>query len=155
MTNYAEWIDHGLAKKSVHRSRNLHYPPDSYFTGFWFGESTTELSPDLLQFIQAGEPPLLITFGSMPFDVSFDIQKAIIKLSKELGIRILIVKGWGFENTEWLESHSSIKVIASAPFDKLLPLVKAAVHHGGIGTAAECLRAGIPFLPCPVIYPMG
>ena len=42
-----------------------------------------------------------------------------------------------------------------APFDKLFPKVSAVVHHGGVGTIAECLRAGIPFLSCPVIFPMG
>ncbi|HEY5747271.1 MAG TPA: glycosyltransferase, partial [Chryseolinea sp.] len=144
---------YGISSNFLAKPRD--YPANSYFTGFWFDESSTPLSADLLQFLQAGEPPLLVTFGSMPFGVSFDIQKAVINLSKRFGLRILIVKGWGFENTDQFEAHDTIKVINSAPFGELLPLVKAAIHHGGIGTTAECLRAGIPFLPCPVIYPMG
>ncbi len=45
-------------------------------------------------------------------------------------------------------------VHTSAPYDKLFPLVKAVVHHSGIGTTAQCLKAGIPFLVCPVLHPM-
>ena len=48
-----------------------------------------------------------------------------------------------------------LRCIVSAPFDQLIPKVSAVVFHGGIGTMAECLRAGVPFLACPVIYPMG
>ncbi|MGZ5254281.1 MAG: glycosyltransferase, partial [Flavitalea sp.] len=65
------------------------------------------------------------------------------------------VKGWGLNDLSELEGSSDIKVISGAPYDKLMPLVKAAVHHGGIGTIAACLEAGKPFLSCPVLYPMG
>ena len=57
--------------------------------------------------------------------------------------------------TEALANDPSIKIIESAPYDKLLPLVKAAVHHGGIGTITSCLLAGKPFLSCPVLFPLG
>jgi len=49
----------------------------------------------------------------------------------------------------------SLKFIETAPFDKLIPKVSEVVFHGGIGIIAECLRAGVPFSGCPVIYPMG
>ncbi|GAB3510941.1 hypothetical protein GCM10027341_49870 [Spirosoma knui] len=112
-------------------------------------------SPDVTEFLHQGSPPLLVTFGSMPLATKLNMQQAIIKLSKQLNTRIILIKGWRFESTTDLEPHKTIKIIESAPYEKLLPLMKAAVHHGGIGTMAECLRAGIPFLTCPVLYPMG
>lgn len=131
------------------------FPTNSKFTGFWFGTSNTELTTNLKDFINAGEPPLLLTFGSMPFKSKFDLQTAILKLTKQFDTRIILVKGWGLEHTERLENNPSIKVITSAPYEKLFPLTKAIIHHGGIGTTAECLRAGKPFLICPILYPIG
>lgn len=131
------------------------YPIDSQFTGFWTNTSAEVLEQDVIDFIHQGEPPLLLTFGSMPFNSKLNLPEILKRLTQKLNIRLIVVKGWGLNDIKELEENSSLKIIASAPYDKLLPLVKAAIHHGGIGTVAACLHAGKPFLGCPVLYPLG
>lgn len=131
------------------------YSKESSFTGFWFGTSKEILSKDVIEFLDKGEPPLLITFGSMPFKSKLDLQNIILKLVQEFHIRIIVIKGWGINETKQIDNHPNIKVIHTAPYEKLFPYVKAVIHHGGIGTTAECLRAGKPFMICPVLYPIG
>lgn len=144
---------YGLSNYFLPRPKD--YPENSYFTGFWFDRSDAILDKEILDFIYAGESPLLFTLGSMPFKSKVDLVPFLHRLTDKLNVRLIIVKGWGLNDTSELETNRNIKVIDGAPYDKLMPHIRAAIHHGGIGTAAECMRAGKPFLTCPVLYPLG
>lgn len=130
--------------------RPADWASNQYLTGFWFSSRKTLLDPELDKFISSGKPPLLITFSSMPVDK--ELNELVLNCINEVDERFIIIKGWG----EWdiIESEK-IKVISSAPFDSLFPKMKAIIHHGGLGTTAECLRAGKPMFICPPVYPFG
>lgn len=130
------------------------YPEHHHFTGFWFDSSSTELPEQLLQFFTSKKKKLIITFGSMPYKSKIDINKFISAILAQMDVRVLLVRGWGLKDIPIAESEE-VLAIDSAPFDKLFPLADAIVHHGGAGTTASALQAGLPMMICPVLHPVG
>ncbi|MEL6719527.1 MAG: nucleotide disphospho-sugar-binding domain-containing protein [Bacteroidota bacterium] len=130
------------------------YTSNHHFTGFWHKEEMKDnLSEDIVEFMSGEQQVLIITFGSMPYKSNIDINLIIKSLQQEYGIKILIVKAWGLKDTT-IEESETVKAIDAAPFDVLFPLADYVIHHGGAGTTATALRAGIPQLICPVLYPV-
>lgn len=119
-----------------------------HVTGYWFLEKHGWEPPqDLAHFIESGPPPIYIGFGSM---VDAEAQKTtgiVMDALTITGQRAVLHGGWsdlGFE----AGSHRAFKV-RDVPHDWLFPRMAAVVHHGGAGTTAAALRAGVPAVIVP------
>jgi rhamnosyltransferase subunit B len=107
-------------------------------------EAPRPLPPDLVRFLEAGEPPIVWTHGSANFFVH-DFQECALRVSQELGLRCLLVS----LQPPARPLPDSAFHCPHVRFDDLFPHCRAAVHHGGIGTTAKCIAAGIPQLIIP------
>lgn len=120
-----------------------------HVTGYWLLDEPNGWSPpeDLAAFLDDGEPPVFVGFGSMAgHDSESNIQIAIDALAQS-GERGLLLTGWsGFEDTAL---PGNLFQISSCPFNWLFPRMKAIVHHGGSGTAAYAFYAGKPQIVIP------
>ena len=101
------------------------------------------MEPDLEQFLTAGEKPIIFTAGTGQYHAAefFEIAHQVVA---KLGCRAVFLTA----KTEQLPKNlpATIFVSAYAPFSLLLPRAAVMVHHGGIGTVAQCFAAGIPQL---------
>jgi UDP:flavonoid glycosyltransferase YjiC (YdhE family) len=78
-----------------------------------------------------------------------DFYENSAKAAKKLGVRAVLLIGADARNWPKEELPDSICVAEYAPYSKLFPRVSLAVHQGGVGTTAQCLRAGRPMLIMP------
>ena len=109
----------------------------------------TGLDPALRNWLAADDPPVFFGFGSMPVRDPAQIVSMITEVSQRLGVRALISAGWG--RLHALEpDNPAVTVVGAVDHDAVLPRCLAAVHHGGAGTLAASLGAGIPTLVCSV-----
>ena len=115
-------------------------------TGAWVLADRTPLPAELEAFLERGESPLLVGFGSMPATASVSGQ--LIDAARAVGRRILISRGWA--GLEVADNAPDCMVIGDVSHEMLFPRVAAVVHHGGAGTTAAAARAGLP----QVITPM-
>jgi UDP:flavonoid glycosyltransferase YjiC (YdhE family) len=120
-------------------------------TGYWYPEDQTWEPPDdLVRFIEAGKPPVFIGFGSMPLRDArhtTELLLAAIELAEQ---RAILHAGWSNLGTMPLPGNA--KRIDYAPYGWLFPQMSAVVHHGGSGTTALALRAGVPSLVVPFVF---
>ena len=123
---------------------------DIHMTGYWFLDEGHGWSPDpaLAEFLDAGDPPVYIGFGSMTTQRPGHLARQIVEGARRAGVRALLATGWG--GLEELDVPETVHVIEGAPHDALFRHVSAVVHHGGAGTTAAGLRAGRPTLVCPL-----
>lgn len=126
--------------------------PDSItITGFWRLEDITgwEPEPEFQDFLAAGEKPIYLGFGSMPWGAARNTE-IILKALQIWGGRVVIGRGWGGIRTE--ELPPSVYSIGKVPHSKLFEHVKAVVHHGGAGTTHTGLYAGKPTFVVPQFF---
>jgi sterol 3beta-glucosyltransferase len=114
-----------------------------HMTGYWFPEDTQWQPPsDLSAFIEAGDPPVFIGFGSMPIKDPQRTTNIVLEALKQTGQRGILHMGWGGLGNVSLPDN--VFKIDYAPYGWLFPQMSMAIHHGGSGTTAYGLRSGIP-----------
>ncbi|NJK79885.1 MAG: glycosyltransferase family 1 protein [Chloroflexaceae bacterium] len=125
------------------------WPTDTYTTGYWTLPEPAgwQPPPELVNFLQAGDRPVYVGFGSMVGTDSSGKARIVIEALQAAGVRGLLATGWGGLTPS--DVPDSMYVIEQAPHTWLFEHVAAVVHHGGAGTTAAGLRAGRPTIICP------
>jgi UDP:flavonoid glycosyltransferase YjiC (YdhE family) len=127
------------------------WPPSVHITGYWFEEPNSGWRPPraLLHFLEAGAPPVYIGFGSMGGQEPGRMAATVVEALQISGQRGLLATGWG--GLEAADLPESVFALDAAPHGWLFPRMAAVVHHGGAGTTAQGLRAGVPSVIVPFI----
>ncbi|KAI5792593.1 hypothetical protein DFH27DRAFT_527357 [Peziza echinospora] len=120
-------------------------------SGFWFLDLKSGFEPprELEGFLRGGEA-VYIGFGSIVAENTKGLTRAVMDAIRIAGVRAVVAKGWGtIEPTEEDLRRGDVYWLGDTPHDWLFPRVAAAVHHGGAGTTAAAMRAGIPSVVVP------
>jgi UDP:flavonoid glycosyltransferase YjiC (YdhE family) len=128
------------------------WPEHTLITGFCFYDAdagNAALPEKLEKFLAAGDAPVVFTLGSAAVLAAGDFYENSAKAAKKLGVRAVLLIGSDERNRPKGELPDSICVADYAPYSKLFGRVSLAVHQGGVGTTAQCLRAGRPMLIMP------
>jgi UDP:flavonoid glycosyltransferase YjiC (YdhE family) len=124
------------------------WPEQARLAGFplYDEAALTPLSPELSDFLKSGPPPIAFTFGSAMWHAHELLEQSARACTLLNARGILLTR-----HREHLPPRlpANVKHIDFAPFSELLPHCRALVHHGGIGTASQGMKAGIPQLVIP------
>jgi sterol 3beta-glucosyltransferase len=138
---------YGFSPLVVPRARD--WPDWHFITGYWFLDDHNTWSPPtgLVDFLANGSKPVYIGFGSMSGRTAQRLADLAIEAVQLTGQRAILLGGWAQAHQRDLPD--SIHAIESAPHAWLFPQMAAVVHHGGAGTTAAGLRAGVPSVLTP------
>jgi vancomycin aglycone glucosyltransferase len=117
-------------------------------TGAWILPDERPLPAELLTFLDAGEQPVYVGFGSMR-TVDEDTARAAIGAIRAHDRRVLVGRGWA--GLDLIDDQDDCFVIGEVNQQELFERVAAVVHHGGAGTTVTAARAGAP----QVVVPQG
>ena len=114
------------------------------FVGALTMELPTDADDEVASWIAAGTPPIFFGFGSTPVESAADTLAMISAACAQLGERALVCAG----GTDFghVPDFEHVKVVGSVNYSAIFPTCRAVVHHGGAGTTAAGLRAGVPTL---------
>jgi UDP:flavonoid glycosyltransferase YjiC (YdhE family) len=120
-----------------------------HVTGYWFLDQADDWTPPaaLIEFLQAGPPPVYVGFGSMSSRNPEQTADLVLQALARTQQRAIILSGWS--GLHKADLPDSVFMLDSIPFSWLFPRVAAIVHHGGAGTTAAGLRAGVPSVVIP------
>ncbi|KAA8963868.1 glycosyltransferase [Mycobacterium sp.] len=104
----------------------------------------TDADEEVISWIAAGTPPIFFGFGTIPIAAPADTIAMIAAACAQLGERALV--GAGASDFSRAPHFDHVKVVGAVNYATVFPACRAVVHHGGAGTTAAGLRAGVPTL---------
>jgi UDP:flavonoid glycosyltransferase YjiC (YdhE family) len=118
-------------------------------TGYWFLDRPQGWQPPaaLVDFLQAGPPPVVVGFGSITVRDPEETTVLVLSALRAARQRGLLLTGWG--GLSQADLPDDVFKLEAVPHDWLFPRAAAVVHHGGAGTTAAALRAGVPSIVVP------
>jgi rhamnosyltransferase subunit B len=128
------------------------WPANAQITGFCFYDAdagNAALPPELEKFLAAGPPPVVFTLGSAAVLAAGHFYEYSARAAMQMGVRAVLLIGTDPRNRPQTAVPESICVAEYAPYSKLFPRAAMVVHQGGVGTTAQCLRAGKPMIIMP------
>ncbi len=114
---------------------------------FYDQAQTYEPPRALLDFLAAGEAPFYVGFGSVVVEDPAALRRTIFAALEKADARGIVSDGWAHLGGE--APPSNVFLIGDAPHDWLFARCRAVCHHGGAGTTAAGLRAGLPTVVVP------
>jgi len=143
-----EKIIHGYSAALLPRPAD--WPEGSQVTGYWFGRPSSWQPSDALQrFLDNDDKPVYVGFGSMVNSDAAGFTRVVLDAVERSGLRAVLATGWGGLDGAVGARSARTFFLRDAPHDALFPHMCAAVHHGGAGTTAAAVRAGIPSVVIP------
>lgn len=126
--------------------------PAHYQTpGFFFlNEDDWQPAPELVDFLAAGEPPIVFTFSSVIHDEPDIMTDLLIDAIRRVGRRAIIQQGWSGLAKRTMPP--GVYSVGFVPHHWLFSQAACIVHHGGVGTMASAFRVGVPSVVVPHIY---
>lgn len=123
--------------------------PDHYkVVGFFFhDEKDWRPQRGLEEFCSSGEPPVVVTFGSVVHSDPVAVTDLLLAAAQQAKCRMIIQRGWGGLGKDAVPAR--VLVTGLAPHAWLFPRAALIVHHGSAGTTASTLRSGIPAVAVP------
>ena len=121
--------------------------PEVVQTGAWLVPDERPLPADLEAFLDAGDPPVYIGFGSMPWQSGKDAAAAAAAAVRDRGHRIVLSRGWADLGGDGDDCFA----VGEANHRKLFARMAAVVHHGGAGTTHKAAVSGVPQVVVPQI----
>lgn len=118
-------------------------------TGAWVLTDERPLPAELEAFLEAGDPPVYVGFGSMPMGGSEDVARVAIEAVRAQGRRVLLARGWAGLGP--VDDRDDCFGVGEVNQQALFGRVAAVVHHGGAGTTTTAARAGAPQVVVPQI----
>jgi vancomycin aglycone glucosyltransferase len=116
-------------------------------TGAWILPDVRPLAPELVAFLDAGEPPVYVGFGSMPMHAAKNVGQVAVDAVRAQGRRVLLASGWA--DLAQADDSDDCFVVGEVNQQALFRRVAAVVHHGGGGTTTTAARAGAPQVVVP------
>lgn len=128
--------------------RDPAWPATVHVTGSWFHDEPFEPPDDVARFV-ADAAPVYLGFGSMLGGIDRDVARRVaVDAARLAGVPAVIAMG---EPSPGERVDPGVRHVLEVDHAWLFPRVRAVVHHGGAGTTAQALRAGVPSVVVPMV----
>jgi vancomycin aglycone glucosyltransferase len=115
-------------------------------TGAWMLRDESPLPAHVEAFLEAGEPPVYLGFGSMPAPGA--VARTLIEAARAVGRRMILSAGWA--ELAPIDDAADCLAVGDLNHAALFARVAAVAHHGGAGTTAAAALAGAPQVVAPM-----